>query len=345
LGEHRLVCGDCTDAATVARVMGGERAALVHADPPYGMGKEKDGIANDNLYREKLDTFQMAWWRACRSMLDDNGSVYIWGNADDLWRLWYCGGLRDSERLTMRNEIVWQKQGAQGIRSETHRQYPTASERCLFFMLGEQGFNNNADNWWDGWEPIRGYLDGERIKMGWSKPQVETILGSINKTQHTFSQSHFNLIQEVDYLKLQTVANGRAFQRDYDELKRDYDELKRDYDELKRDFYITRAYFDNTHDNMTDVWQFGRVTGDDRHDHATPKPTDMIARVVKSSAPDGAIVYVPFGGTLPEVIACENLGRKCRACEISPAYVAVALERWAMSTGKTPVLVGGDDAK
>jgi len=66
LGEHRLLCGDSTKAEDVARVMGGEKAVLVHADPPYGMGKEKDGVANDNLYREKLDAFQMAWWKACR---------------------------------------------------------------------------------------------------------------------------------------------------------------------------------------------------------------------------------------------------------------------------------------
>ena len=37
LGDHRLICGDCTDAAVVARVMGGERAAMVFADPPYGV--------------------------------------------------------------------------------------------------------------------------------------------------------------------------------------------------------------------------------------------------------------------------------------------------------------------
>ena len=37
LGEHRLVCGDCTDAATVARVMGGEMAQAVVTDPPYGV--------------------------------------------------------------------------------------------------------------------------------------------------------------------------------------------------------------------------------------------------------------------------------------------------------------------
>ena len=37
LGEHRLICGDCTDAVVVARAMGGERAGLVFADPPYGV--------------------------------------------------------------------------------------------------------------------------------------------------------------------------------------------------------------------------------------------------------------------------------------------------------------------
>ena len=153
LGGHRLLCGDTTNADDVSRLMNGEIASMVHADPPYGMGKEKDGIANDNLYREKLDAFQMAWWSAWRSSVADNGSAYVWGNAADLWRLWYLGGLADSERMTMRNEIAWWKGDCGfGVGSESQRCYfPT--ERCLFFMLGEQGFNNNADNYWEGWEP------------------------------------------------------------------------------------------------------------------------------------------------------------------------------------------------
>jgi DNA modification methylase len=53
-------------------------------------------------------------------------------------------------------------------------------------------------------------------------------------------------------------------------------------------------------------------------------------------------VYDPFLGSGTTMIACENLGRKCRGCEISPEYVAVILERFKTTFNKQPVLLEGD---
>ena len=39
LGNHRLICGDATDAASVGRVLGGVAPHLMVSDPPYGVWK------------------------------------------------------------------------------------------------------------------------------------------------------------------------------------------------------------------------------------------------------------------------------------------------------------------
>jgi len=84
----------------------------------------------------------------------------------------------------------------------------------------------------------------------------------------------------------------------------------------------------------TNVWQCDREFSDF---HATPKPVKLVAKAIDHS--NGKIVTDFFSGSGTTIIACEQLGRKCRAIEISPAYVAVALQRWADATGKTPKLV------
>jgi DNA modification methylase len=71
--------------------------------------------------------------------------------------------------------------------------------------------------------------------------------------------------------------------------------------------------------------------------HSTQKPVECMARPIRNH--DSEFVYEPFSGSGTTIIACEQLGRKCRAIEISPGYVAVALQRWADATGKTPKLV------
>jgi len=332
LGKHRVMCGDSTNKDHVAALMNGQIANLIHADPPYGMGKEKDGVENDNLYADKLDSFQILWFKTWRKYVVDNAGVYIWGNPEDLWRLWF-NGLKQIERMTFRNEIVWSKPSGMGQNSELTRSYAVNTERCLFIMLGEQGFNNNSDNYWDGWEPIRSYLESEIAKCGWSSKEVNAICGVSSMAQHWLSKSQWTFIIEKYYLILQEAA------KPYDALKKDYDALKKDYDALKKDFYSTRAYFNNTHDNMNEVWSFDKVHGEERQGHATPKPVEMMARVMKSSLPKGGLCVEPFGGSGSTLIGAEQTGRICYTMELTPVYVDVIVKRWENLTGQKAELV------
>lgn len=62
LGNHRVVCGDSTAAATYAALLGDERVHMVWTDPPYGVAyegktKEKLTIQNDALSLDALTAF------------------------------------------------------------------------------------------------------------------------------------------------------------------------------------------------------------------------------------------------------------------------------------------------
>jgi len=66
------------------------------------------------------------------------------------------------------------------------------------------------------------------------------------------------------------------------------------------------------------------------------KPTELVQAQLQNSTKREDIVYDPFLGSGTTLIACDNLNRRCRAVEISPGYVAVALQRWADLTGRDP---------
>ena len=63
-------------------------------------------------------------------------------------------------------------------------------------------------------------------------------------------------------------------------------------------------------------------------EHPAVFPVDLAAHVMAAFTDPGEITYEPFGGSGTSIVAAERLGRRCRALDIAPEYVDVALRRW-----------------
>ena len=75
------------------------------------------------------------------------------------------------------------------------------------------------------------------------------------------------------------------------------------------------------------VWAFPTQAPGETTDHPTQKPVELFAIPIRQHTRKGDICYEPFAGSGTQLVAAESLGRICHAMELSPPFVAVALER------------------
>jgi hypothetical protein len=209
--EHRLICGDCTDAAVVERVMGGERATFAIIDPPFEMEAHEQAKIVD-------------------SCLAHVATCVLFGVVPNIVSV--------ASKVTREPwfDYVWQY----GFGHFLSGQRPMSHHKNVFVWRGDGEFF---------FEPIMGDNGVSSSILNYSYP-ASGRLGKFQKNLSMFED-------------------------------------------------LTRAY-----------------------------------------CQDGAFVFDPFVHVGTTLIACENLSRQCRAAEISPAYVAVALQRYEDAFGITPELIG-----
>jgi DNA modification methylase len=79
---------------------------------------------------------------------------------------------------------------------------------------------------------------------------------------------------------------------------------------------------------------------EDKFDHPTQKPVELMRRPILNHTNRGELVYEPFLGSGTTLAAAELTQRVCYGIELDPKFVDVVVERWQMLSGQQAVLEG-----
>jgi hypothetical protein len=110
MGDHRVGCGDSTNAANVEPVLAGSQPHLMVSDPPYGVGydpswRARRGVSSGKLAQGKVLNDDRADWRQAYALFTGDVS-YVWHGAlhGDV-----VGGDLAACGFEVRAQIVWAK--------------------------------------------------------------------------------------------------------------------------------------------------------------------------------------------------------------------------------------------
>jgi len=126
LGDHRILCGDATNAADVARVLGGERPEIAVLDIPYGVGYDpswRRDLAPGAQYRlGRVANDDRADWRQAFALLPGD-VAYVWHGG--LHAAVVAEGL-EAAGFEIRSQIIWAKPSLVLSRGAYHWQHEPA---------------------------------------------------------------------------------------------------------------------------------------------------------------------------------------------------------------------------
>lgn len=162
LGEHKLLCGDCRDAASFQALLGSERAAMVFTDPPYnvpidghvsGLGRQKHrefAMGSGEMTPEEFTKFLNEVFRHLAAFTSDGSIHYVcmdWRHIGEVLRA-------SADAYTeLKNLCVWVKDnGGMGSFYRSRHEFvfvfkSGSAPHINNFELGQHG--RNRTNVWN----------------------------------------------------------------------------------------------------------------------------------------------------------------------------------------------------
>lgn len=349
--NYVLLKGDCLQRM---KDLPDNSVDLILTDPPYFR------VLNEPWDRQWDDSGKFLAWIGSladewRRILKPNGSLYCFASPRMAGRV----EVEIGKRFNVLNSIVWDKQGnSTSARAckEALRSFSDSTERIVFaehygsdnMAKGEAGYVAKCDELRGFvFEPIRKYLDDERIAAGFSVRDVaEAFQKKTGSRTVTGMAGHwFGVVQWMpptseNYAWLRGLFNSKPgsdyLKKEYDYLKKEYDELKKEYDELKKEYEALRRPFSVTKEvPYTGVWRFGR-TKTKKGRHPCEKPQDLLKHIITASSRPGAVVLDCFTGSGSAGSACLDTGRLFVGIEMCDNWFAVSEERLANDSKNPP---------
>jgi adenine-specific DNA-methyltransferase len=346
VSDYQLFHGDCLE---VLPTLDSSSIDLILTDPPYFKVKDEPWDRQWETaagFLDWLDTVLVEFAR----ILKPNGSLYLFASPQMAARVEVLIG----QRFNVLNNIRWVKEAGWHNKNEkeAQRSFLSPWESIIFaehfnsdnYAQDGSGYDAECDKLRGFvFEPLRAYLDGERIRAGirtedigreWMKWQGKESKWITRLAGHWFEKTQWTLPTLENYEWLRSTLASLNHSGEY--LRREYEDLRREYEDLRRPFTVTADV------PYTDVWTFPTV-GTYPGKHVCEKPLEMMRHIIEaSSRPDGVVLDC-FMGSGNSGIAATMLGRQYIGIDASVHWVNVAGQRIGKADGQFVTKAGRAD--